>query len=91
MYQITENEITLRTDRKSNILVRTAYEDMGIVYHVNYKDKYYQVYFYNADPEFVQDNQTMLEYISVRFQYTAPIHEIDNASCTGWKHDRQGR
>ena len=81
VYQITENEITLRTDRKSSILVRTAYEDMGILYHVNYKDKYYQVYFYNADPEFVQDNQTMLEYISVRFQYTAPIHEIDNASC----------
>ena len=81
VYQITENEITLRTDRKSSILVRTAYEDMGIVYHVNYKDKYYQVYFYNADPNFVQDNQTMLEYISVRFQYTAPIHEIDNASC----------
>ncbi|MBR2087633.1 MAG: dockerin type I repeat-containing protein, partial [Oscillospiraceae bacterium] len=30
VYQITENEITLRTDRKSSILVRTAYEDMGI-------------------------------------------------------------
>ena len=81
VYQITENEITLRTDRKSNILVRTAYEDMGIVYHVNYKDKYYQVYFYNADPDFVQENQTMPEYINARFQYTAPIREIDEVSC----------
>ena len=81
VYQITQNEITLRTDRKSSILVRTAYEDMGILYHVNYKDKYYQVYFYNADPDFVQENQTMPEYINARFQYTAPIREIDEASC----------
>ena len=54
---------------------------MWILYHVNYKDKYYQVYFYNADPDFVQENQTMPEYINARFQYTAPIREIDEASC----------
>ncbi len=81
VYRITENEITLRNDRKSSILLYTAHEDMGIVYHVNYKDKYYQVYFYNADPDFAQESQTMLEYINSRLQYKAPIQEMDDSLC----------
>ena len=53
------NAITLREDHPNAPIVLMPYmdyEDTGILYHVAYKEKYYQVYYYFTDPVYPASN-----------------------------------
>ncbi len=50
-----ENAITLREDHPNAaiwLMPYASYEDAGILYHVVYQGKYYQVYYYFTDPAY---------------------------------------
>ena len=50
-----ENAITLRDDHPNAaiwLMPHANYEDTGILYHVAYQGKYYQVYYYFTDPAY---------------------------------------
>ncbi len=53
------NAITLREEQPNAAIVLMPYmdyEDTGILYHVAYKEKYYQVYYYFTDPAYPASN-----------------------------------
>lgn len=53
------NTITLREEHPNAAIVLMPYmdyEDTGILYHVAYKEKYYQVYYYFTDPAYPASN-----------------------------------
>ncbi len=53
------NTVTLRKDHPNAPIVLMPYmdyEDTGILYHVAYKGKYYQVYYYFTDPAYPASN-----------------------------------
>lgn len=57
IYHFTDakNEITLREDDPNAaiwLLPSSNYEDIGVLYHVAYQGKYYQVYYYFTDPAY---------------------------------------
>lgn len=66
------NNITLLEDQPNAAIWLNPYanyEDTGILYHVTYKDKDYQVYFYFTDSAYSGQYDGMSEYIDQRFHF----------------------
>ena len=62
-----ENAITLREDHPNAavwLMPYANYEDTGVLYHVAYQGKYYQVYYYFNDPAYTVSD--LWEYIEQR-------------------------
>ena len=69
IYQFSdaENAITLREDHSNAavwLMPYANYEDTGVLYHVAYQGKYYQVYYYFNDPAYTVSD--LWEYIEQR-------------------------
>ena len=69
IYQFSdaENAITLREDHPNAavwLMPYANYEDTGVLYHVAYQGKYYQVYYYFNDPAYTVSD--LWEYIEQR-------------------------
>ena len=73
------NAITLREDHPNAPIVLMPYmdyEDTGILYHVAYKGKYYQVYYYFTDPAYpASDLWDYLENQRMRYKSISLIDE----------------
>ena len=73
------NAITLREDHPNAPIVLMPcmdYEDTGILYHVAYKGKYYQVYYYFTDPAYpASDLWDYLENQRMRYKNISLIDE----------------
>ncbi len=73
------NAITLREDHPNAPIVLMPcmdYEDTGILYHVAYKGKYYQVYYYFTDPAYsASDLWDYLENQRMRYKNIRLIDE----------------
>ncbi len=72
-----ENAITLRDDQPNAaiwLMPHANYEDTGILYHVAYQGKYYQVYYYFIDPACSASN--LWDYMEQRL-HTKPIKVVD--------------
>ena len=72
-----ENTITLREDHPNSaiwLMPYANYEDMGILYHVVYQGKYYQVYYYFTDSAYPAAN--LWDYLEQRLN-TKQINVVD--------------
>ena len=73
-----ENAITIREDHPNAAVWLMPYdyfEDTGILYHVEYQGKYYQVYYYFTDSAFPASN--LWNYMEQRL-HTENINVVDN-------------